>query len=112
MIVINIYKSEDNFRKITIEGHADYAEYGYDIVCSAISAVTITIVNGLKDVCKIDEIEILYSPDGLIHIFVPDELDKENRKITNLFLSTLELGYKDIWSNYPENIELNIYKEE
>ena len=37
---------------IKIEGHADYAEHGYDIVCSAISAVFWTAQSGLMQIAE------------------------------------------------------------
>jgi len=47
MITIKI---TDN--SIEIEGHADYAEHGSDIVCSAVSAVLQTAQLGLLQIAK------------------------------------------------------------
>lgn len=37
-----------------MSGHAGSTDQGYDMVCSAISAVSITIVNGITEVLKIN----------------------------------------------------------
>lgn len=37
----------DNLLTIIINGHAGYADIGYDIVCSAISAITYALINTL-----------------------------------------------------------------
>jgi hypothetical protein len=49
MININIFM-EDGKINISAEGHANYAEHGKDIVCSAISAIVQTTVMGLQAV--------------------------------------------------------------
>ena len=38
MIRINVNKENNQIKKITLEGHANYDEYGKDIVCAAVSA--------------------------------------------------------------------------
>ena len=42
---------------ITISGHANYDDYGKDIVCAAVSATVITTVNGILSIDK-DAIEV------------------------------------------------------
>ncbi len=37
-----------------MSGHAGSTDQGYDMVCSAISAVSITIANGITEVLKIN----------------------------------------------------------
>ena len=34
--------------KITITGHANYADYGSDIVCAAVSATVMTSIEGIS----------------------------------------------------------------
>ena len=43
MIVVNV-----NEEKITLDGHAGYAEPGKDIVCAAVTALTQTMVHSIK----------------------------------------------------------------
>ena len=40
---------------ITIEGHANYAEYGKDIVCASVTALIRTLVKSIEDLTE-DEI--------------------------------------------------------
>lgn len=54
MIRVKIFHNNDNnIVKIEMRGHADAGEYGSDIVCSAVSALSISIVNGLESVVGI-----------------------------------------------------------
>lgn len=65
--MINIYV-EDNH--IEINGHANYAETGKDIVCGAISCLFFTMCNALEDysLCEIKQAdghaEVKYTPLG------------------------------------------------
>ena len=47
MIRIKVLKKDNNIEKITFRGHANYAEYGKDIVCAAASATVLTTINGI-----------------------------------------------------------------
>lgn len=39
--------------KIHISGHANTAPYGADIVCAAVSAITLTLIRGLKEIARL-----------------------------------------------------------
>ena len=56
MIVVNISIDRFGFiRKYTVEGHANYGEYGEDIVCSAVSILAQTTLISMVEVCGINE---------------------------------------------------------
>lgn len=38
--------------KIHLSGHANTASHGSDIVCSAVSALTLTLIRGLKEIAR------------------------------------------------------------
>ncbi|OGO76636.1 MAG: hypothetical protein A2Y23_06460, partial [Clostridiales bacterium GWB2_37_7] len=65
----NIAKHITDFK---VDGHAGFAKSGDDIVCSAVSVLTQTTVQGLKMVADIDiEYEI---KDGYLSCRLPSEL--------------------------------------
>ena len=47
MIKVVIIREKSNYKEIFISGHAMYAPIGKDIVCSAVSSIVTTTVNGL-----------------------------------------------------------------
>lgn len=61
MTKVVFYRSNGNFYGFEEDGHAGYSDEGTDIVCSAISAMTMLIVNALQDsygadvYCDVDE---------------------------------------------------------
>ena len=58
---------ERNKNSILITGHALYADYGKDIVCSAVSSIVITTINGI---ISIDNNAIKYEEHNGIKILI------------------------------------------
>ena len=83
--------------KVTISGHANFAEYGKDIVCASVSSIVTTSVNDMYTVLKDS---IAYSDNGnimIIEILINDEL------VIKLFNNMLNL-LKNLSEDYPKNI--------
>ena len=79
---------------ITISGHANYDEYGKDIVCSAVSATVITTVNGILSIDN-SAIEVTESENVEIKILKHSNVvDKLISNMINL-LTELQNDYKD-----------------
>ena len=50
MINVIVYKDVKGLIEgFSLKGHAGYAEYGSDIVCSAVSMLTINTLNSIKN---------------------------------------------------------------
>ena len=47
MIKIKVEYDNNFISKIVITGHANYDDYGKDIVCAAVSASVLTTINGI-----------------------------------------------------------------
>ena len=79
---------------ITISGHANYDEYGKDIVCSAVSATVITTVNGIL---SIDENSIEVTDKDKVEIKILKHSDVVDKLISNMInlLTELQIDYKD-----------------
>lgn len=79
---------------ITILGHANYDEYGKDIVCSAVSATVITTVNGIL---SIDESAIEVTEGEKVEIKILKHSNVVDKLISNMInlLTELQNDYKD-----------------
>ena len=98
MIKVNIRKKDNKVYEIVIKGHANYDDYGKDIVCSAVSTMAITTVNNI--ICLEDSIS--YEEDsGLLVIRVLEDTDI-NQKILNNFIRMIN----ELKMQYPKNIEI------
>lgn len=48
MITVEIRKSGTEYTGFSCKGHAGYAEEGYDIICAAVSALTVNTINSIE----------------------------------------------------------------
>lgn len=48
MIIAEIKKSDAGYESFSCKGHAGYAEEGYDIICAAVSALTVNTINAIE----------------------------------------------------------------
>lgn len=86
-------------KKITITGHAGYDEYGRDIVCASASSIAITTINAIL---SFDSEAINYEEkkdELIINVLKKDE-------ITNKLLNNMISLFKELASQYKENIKV------
>ena len=85
--------------KIQVKGHALYDSYGKDIVCSSVSSILITTINGIL---SIDSNAISYkqNKDGIIL-----EVKKNDNVTLKLIDNMIELLTK-LSNDYPKNIQI------
>ncbi|MGR3741639.1 ribosomal-processing cysteine protease Prp [Companilactobacillus sp. DQM5] len=94
--------SEDRITDFLLTGHADYGESGeLDIVCSAVSAISIGTINNIEALAnsraniKLDE-----KNGGYLKFHIDyDKTSEENHDIS-LLLENFYLIYKDIVKQY------------
>ena len=48
MITVEIRKSGEEYAGFSSKGHAGYAEEGYDIICAAVSVLTVNTINSIE----------------------------------------------------------------
>ena len=94
----------------TSSGHAMYAEAGADIVCAAISALTQSTLNGLKNVLKAPVMFDLDDDGAFIEAVLTPEASEAQIQQAQLLLVTLEQGLQAIQREYPRNLRI-IFKE-
>lgn len=99
MINVSIYKNaEDLVTGIKLSGHADYSEYGSDIVCAAVSALVINAINSIENFTS-DRFTLDHDEKkGFIEFHVISPLSNNS----NLLLSSLVLGLSGIVEEYTE----------
>ena len=99
MISVKTTKENGFYKKVAILGHAMYADYGKDIVCSAASSMVTTTVNGIL---SLDKEALTYKVDkkGLtISICKQD-------KIVDTLICNMNSLLKELEENYKDNIEI------
>ena len=99
MIKVKLIKNNNHIKKIIIKGHAMYADYGKDIVCSAASSIVTTTVNGIL---SLDKEALTYKVDkkGLTI-----NICKQDKIVDTLICNMISL-LKELEENYKDNIEI------
>jgi len=94
MIKVNI--SNDG---IVIKGHADFADYGKDIVCAAASSIVITSINACLNVEE-NSLEYKEEPNKLTI-----SINSKNEIIIKLIKNMIGM-LEELATNYPKNIKI------
>ncbi len=111
MIKVILKTKDKNIVGFQVSGHAGYAEYGKDIVCSAVSVLSINAINTLEEILKLKEEIKYYLEDNFIDLdLVTDKLDDKKMHDTQLTLRSFEMGITSVLKEYQESVEL-YYKE-
>ena len=100
MIKVNIEsKDRKHIDLVKIHGHAMYDDFGKDIVCSSVSSIVTTTVNGIYEIDN-SYLNVELMKDGMmITILKKDKICDKLIKNMLTLLSELE-------DSYPENIKV------
>jgi len=103
MIRLEIRKRNTQYVGFLSQGHAGYAEAGYDIICAAVSVLVVNTINAIERFTK-DQFSV-HEDDGQVELVLTNQVSKE----TALLLDTMVLGLKDIQESYSDKyIQLEI----
>lgn len=106
MTVVRITENKKkNCLEICVQGHAEYANEGKDIVCAGISVLVQAIFNGITEVLHHKlSFEI---KEGYFYFAVPDKIKKED-KLVGVLLETLILNLQDMEKSYSDYMKVLI----
>ena len=88
----------EEFTNLKITGHANYAEYGEDIVCASVSSIVETSINLAHEFND----NIKYSDDGNTIIVINTNDDNVLKVLKNMIDMLIELQRQ-----YPKNINIS-----
>lgn len=83
--------------RITVEGHAGYAQPGKDIVCAGVTALTQTLIRSIEGLTE-DKMEYTVSP-GMVDIEYGDLSEWSKVLIDSFFI-----GISMIADEFPDNV--------
>lgn len=105
MIKITIKKSSGRLLGFTYEGHAEFADYGQDIVCAGVTAQLMMAYNGLEAVLGIPMSLDMEAQGGYLAFAINSSEITEIER-AQVLMETLKLGLEGIRQQYEENITL------
>lgn len=98
MISVNVTFIGKDVKSLTVSGHANYDQYGKDIVCAGVSAVVTGGINALES--EIESIKII-NEDNKLGV----EVINSNEKI-QIILNTILIQLKTIEKSYKKYIKI------
>ena len=113
MTKVDYYKQHGVFYGFHEIGHAGYGEFGTDIICSALSAMTMLIINTIE-VAYASDVEYTID-EGATHIMVRataalPEFEEDERKryaVSGLFLSYY-YQLNDLLEEYYDYLDVEV----
>lgn len=102
MIHVTVYRNG-----YTVQGHADYADHGYDIVCAGVSALALSTLSALRQFCLVESTVESGLTDVRVKPFnTKYDLPREWFGCITVFCE----GIKSIADHYPDHVKFE-YKE-
>jgi hypothetical protein len=107
MIKATFYKNQnDIITGFSIKGHAGYSEAGSDIVCAAVSALSVNTVNAVESFTG-NKFKVEQGDSGFLQFKFLSDPDENGQ----ILLRTLELGLNGISRQYGKKYLQVHYKE-
>lgn len=99
MIKIKVEYNSNFISSFKISGHANYDDYGKDIVCASVSSIAISSVNLAL---KLVENSVSFdSKEGLLYVTIL----KQDEVINKVFLNMIDM-FKELEKQYKNNIKI------
>ena len=107
MITITIFQNQESVTGFRCIGHADYAEYGSDIICAGVSALVVNAINSIENLTSSAYHLDTDEESGLIDFRLEQKADHD----TSVLLLSMILGLQGIQSNYGSEYLIIDFKE-
>ena len=106
MIRVVISRGDGYIDGYKLTGHADYDDYGKDIICSAMSMLAINTVNSLtilaEEICEVEQDE----ESGLLSV----KFDHRPNAEADLLLRSFEMGVQGVIDQYGSEYVSLVYE--
>ena len=108
MTEITIYHNQDHeIQRFTCSGHAEYDEYGKDVVCASISMLVINTINSIETFTSCEFTCEAEEESGEIDFQFTDEITQD----AALLIDAMVLGLQSIQENYGNEYIILDFKE-
>ncbi|HNU93814.1 MAG TPA: ribosomal-processing cysteine protease Prp [Bacillota bacterium] len=104
MTTVTVRRSCGHVVRFRVQGHSGWAEYGHDIVCSAVSALTTAAANGLRQQAGVSR-SVRQRHGELDCMIVGSPSDSEWNR-ADAILETMLAGIRSIAREYPGTISI------
>jgi uncharacterized protein YsxB (DUF464 family) len=109
MIQARINEKSGKVVSIEMSGHAMSGEYGHDIVCSAVSVLSITTINNIERMVLGFEPPVEVE-SGYLYVTIPQDLSEKEDEKTQFLLTAFTHAMKEVEQEYGKYLKVTITK--
>ncbi|MBP7893184.1 MAG: ribosomal-processing cysteine protease Prp [Firmicutes bacterium] len=102
MTTVTVQRFGGHVVRFTVQGHSGWAEYGHDIVCSAVSALATAAANGLRQQAGVSR--AVRQRHGELDCMVLGSPSDSEWNRADAILETMVSGIRSIAREYPGTI--------
>ena len=106
MTKIIFYKFNNKIIGFECSGHANFGEFGSDILCASISSITQAAVLGISKVVGIKADYIKDDENGYLKVVIPEKISQKELEQSEVILRTAFVALNDLKSGYPKHIKI------
>lgn len=88
-----------------ISGHAESGEYGHDVVCAAVSVLSITTANNIYEMASVKPVTKM--EDGYLYVEIPISVPERQGQMAQILLEAFSNAMKAVEKDYGQYITLN-----
>ncbi len=114
MIEVHLYLSPEKEERITgfdLEGHADSAPHGEDLVCCAVSTLATATVNAIREVAGLAQEAQIQAREGKLSLHLKRIQGSENKRLADFSLQVFQYNIDILADQYPEYIHVTKRKD-
>ena len=108
MIKIEIEKRNERIIYFEISGHANFKEYGQDIICSAVSSVSQMTLNGLIEILKLKKLKYTEKEGYIVCDLEKSGLTDEEYERADILTQSMFSYLEEIARQYGKYVNLKI----
>lgn len=101
------YRKNGYYVGFEASGHTGYDDIGYDIVCAAVSALTLTAVNSIDELTDIRQTVEIDDEKGFLKCYT-DYDDEYKTDVVQTIYKFLFIGIKGIVEMHDQYVELHL----
>ncbi len=106
MIRINVFRDKERrIYRVHVKGHANFADYGEDIVCAAVSGIVIGLTNATEELLGVR----LHPPnvaEGVLDLRVPEGIEAKRLAQVELLLEAMVSSLRYIAEDAPAHVRI------
>ncbi|UCZ52080.1 ribosomal-processing cysteine protease Prp [Bacillus shivajii] len=107
MIHVRFDRNEDGtIHTFTMDGHADAAPHGQDLVCAGASAISFGSINAIAAICDVRLDVSMEDDGGFLRCRVPENLDSDTYEKVQILLEGMFYSLKTMEEQYGQYIRI------